>query len=346
MATKVNINGVNEIDLTLPGTTTATIAAGVVTIINAGFNGVRKVTSSPDTILTSDNQKLVDYNSGSAVAVTLPQAGSAGFDNHFVFWVSNLGAGSVTITPTTSTIDGNATLVLDQGSGATIFNDGTNYFTVAGGGAATALTISIHQVGHGFSTGDAIYFTGSAWAKAKADVSSTLGIGLAIVVGADDFKVTIAGFIKNLSGFTAGQYYFVSDATPGALTSTEPTTALHYSNPLFFALSTTTGFVLPFRPSKIEQSENIVNVNTTYSAIIKDDIMADTSGGGFTITLPTVVGNATKRINIKKISSDVNSLTIAAAGGESIDGDSTKIIITPNVNMEIIADGTLTWRIQ
>jgi hypothetical protein len=74
--------------------------------------------------------------------------------------------------------------------------------------------------------------------------------------------------------------------------------------------------------------------------------MADTSGGGFTITLPTVVGNATKRINIKKISSDVNSLTIAAAGGESIDGDSTKIIITPNVNMEIIADGTLTWRIQ
>jgi len=345
MATKININGVHELDFTLPGTTTATIAAGVTSIINAGFNGVRKVASSPDTILTSDNQKLVAYNSGSAVAVTLPQAGTAGFDSHFVFWVSNIGAGSVTITSTACTIDGNATLVLDQGSGATIFNDGTNYFTVAGGGAATGLVTTVHQVAHGFATGDAIYFTGSAWAKAKADVGSTLGIGIATLVGADDFKVTTAGFIKNLSGMTAGQYYFVSDATAGLLTSTEPTTALHYSNPLFFALSTTTGFVLPFRPSKIELAPSVVTKTGNWTAIAKQTVLCDTSAGGFTVTLPASASNATFPITVKKISSDFNVLTVATTGGDTIDGDATKEILTPQTSLTAQADGGTTWEV-
>ncbi len=115
-------------------------------------------------------------------------------------------------------------------------------------------SFSVTQASHGFSTGDAIYYTGSAWAKAKADTSGTLGIGIAIVSSSSVFTVYIAGQISGLSGLTAGQYYFVSDAAAGSITATEPTTTTSYSNPILFATSTTAGIVLPYRPSQVGPS--------------------------------------------------------------------------------------------
>jgi len=86
-------------------------------------------TGTSYTIVTDDRGKLLTLNNASAVAVTLPQAGTAGFKNSYRLHVKNIGAGTVTITPTTSTIDGGATLVLATNESAIIFSDGTNYFT-------------------------------------------------------------------------------------------------------------------------------------------------------------------------------------------------------------------------
>jgi hypothetical protein len=109
--------------------------------------------------------------------------------------------------------------------------------------------ILINQASHGFTTGQAVYYTGSAWALAKANAAGTLGIGIIVYIDANNFYLYQTGTISGLSGLTAGQYYFVSDATSGLLTVTEPTDINSYSNPLLFALSTTSGLVLPFRPS-------------------------------------------------------------------------------------------------
>jgi hypothetical protein len=49
----------------------------------------------------------------------------------------NVGAGTVTITPTTSTINGAATAVLTTGTWVSIASDGTNYVGPAGGGNAS-----------------------------------------------------------------------------------------------------------------------------------------------------------------------------------------------------------------
>lgn len=38
-ATVINLNGINELDLTLPGTTTATVSNGVVSVVNTGTSG-------------------------------------------------------------------------------------------------------------------------------------------------------------------------------------------------------------------------------------------------------------------------------------------------------------------
>jgi hypothetical protein len=85
------------------------------------------------------------------------------------------------------------------------------------------------------------------------------------VTDANNFVLYLSGAIAGLSGLTAGQYYFVSDATAGLLTSTEPTSVSSFSNPLLFALSTTTGIVLQFRPSQIDTTISFSDISGTIS---------------------------------------------------------------------------------
>lgn len=87
------------------------------------------------TYVSGDRGKLVTHSNALAIAGTLPQAGSS-FPDGWFMWVQNRGVGTLTITPTVSTIDGSATLVLATGFGVGIFSDGTNYFTMRGVGIA------------------------------------------------------------------------------------------------------------------------------------------------------------------------------------------------------------------
>lgn len=81
------------------------------------------------TYLSSDHTKLVTASNAAAQAYTLPQASATFPAGWFVdtYNKSTNQAGIVTITPTTSTIDGAATLVLNPGGAARIVSDGTNY---------------------------------------------------------------------------------------------------------------------------------------------------------------------------------------------------------------------------
>lgn len=92
-----------------------------------GNTSVNAQTGTTYTILSVDRGKLITFTNASPVAVTLPEAGTAGFDDGFYFQAVNLGAGTVTITPTTSTIQGGPDIDLETGKGTTIASDGTNY---------------------------------------------------------------------------------------------------------------------------------------------------------------------------------------------------------------------------
>lgn len=101
---------------------------------------VNAQTGTTYTFVQTDCSKLVTFSNSSAIAGTLPQAGTAGlFFGGCFFDVENKGAGTLTITPATSTINGASTLVLSTGQGARIVSDGTNYQVQlgAGGGAGT-----------------------------------------------------------------------------------------------------------------------------------------------------------------------------------------------------------------
>jgi hypothetical protein len=145
--TATNTTGVNGAAVPASAALTATNSSSQVTSVTVG-NGLTLSSSTLNetvainaqsgtsyTIASTDSAKLVTLNNASAVAVTLPQA-TGSFAAGFSFAAENLGAGAVTITPTTSTINGASTLVINKGFGCTITSDGTNYQV---GGCTAAL---------------------------------------------------------------------------------------------------------------------------------------------------------------------------------------------------------------
>jgi hypothetical protein len=101
-------------------------------------------TGTSYTFANTDCSKLVTFSNSGSIAATLPQAssqsgGGAGAGTFMPpcdIKVINKGTGTLTITPTTSTIAGASTLVLTTGQGAEITSDGTNYQAAAYGGSS------------------------------------------------------------------------------------------------------------------------------------------------------------------------------------------------------------------
>lgn len=120
-----------------PGTGTFTVGATY---------PVNAQTGTTYTILSSDLGKLVTFSNGSSVAVTVPQATST-FGAGASFDVQNKGAGVVTLTPTTSTVNGSASISLAQNQGCTLTSDGTNWqvaaCTALGGSGVTSVAATV-----------------------------------------------------------------------------------------------------------------------------------------------------------------------------------------------------------
>ena len=90
---------------------------------------------------------------------------------------------------------------------------------------------------------------------------------------------------------------------------------------------------------------SVVTKTATYTATSDDDtILCDATSGAITVNLPTAVGISGKKYDIKKIDSTSNSVTIDPDGTETIDGETTIVIIGENDNYTIQSDGT-NWRI-
>jgi hypothetical protein len=128
--------------------TTCGISGGPITATGTitGIETVNSQTGTTYAIANGDCGKLVTLANGSAIAVSIAQAGTGGlFAAGWFADVQNTGVGTVTITPTVSTINGGSTLVLLTGQGVRIATDGTNYFiagSIANGGTVQNITIN------------------------------------------------------------------------------------------------------------------------------------------------------------------------------------------------------------
>ncbi len=132
---------------------------------------VNSQTGTTYTYLTGDRGKKVVHSNIASIAGTLPQANSTTFANGWYYTAVNEGAGLLTITPTTSTIGGEATLVLTRGQSAEITSDGTDYhYEIKGEPVGSEKTWYTSTPPHGWliQNGDTIGSAGSGATKTGA----------------------------------------------------------------------------------------------------------------------------------------------------------------------------------
>lgn len=174
-------------------------------------------TGTTYTVLATDVGKLVTLSNAASIAVTLPQATGL-FGTGFWFYVQNIGAGTATITPTTSTLNGAATLVLPSGGNAYIVSDGTNYSAVSVVAASeTALGIielaTTAEVTAGTDTTRAV--TPAGISANFATTSEVGGVHTTGSVTSGTTSLTVA----SATGVAVGMYVVGEGVTPGTTVS-------------------------------------------------------------------------------------------------------------------------------
>jgi hypothetical protein len=114
-------------------------------------------TGSTYTIVQGDCGKLLSFTNSNPVAVTLPQAGQVILPGCWIE-LQNSGAGTLTLTPTISTVDGLASVALASGSGLRLVSANGQYYTErgTGGGSGGVSVASAGQLGYYPSAGSAV----------------------------------------------------------------------------------------------------------------------------------------------------------------------------------------------
>lgn len=155
--TTSTINGAAAYRL-FPGQSVTISSDGTNYQIDPGTTGgviISSQTGANYAIVAGDFGKLVNLSNGSNQIPTLPNANTLGAN--WFMQACNQGAGTQTITPSTSTIGGAATYVLPAGSAGSpqcvgIVSDGTNYQVVpdffrVGANVATAAALALSAAG-------------------------------------------------------------------------------------------------------------------------------------------------------------------------------------------------------
>lgn len=183
-----------------------------------------------------------------------------------VFSITTGGAVKFANAYTFPTADGTANQVL-QTNGS-----GTLTFATASGGGGSGASSDFQQSAHGFAVGDIVRLSNSAYVKAKADSAANAEVAgiIGTVTNASNATIVYIGAITGMSGLTAGTTYFLSAATAGALTATEPSTVGQISKPCFLARTTSGGIFVNMRgavvgnaTSSLAQSIQSGNGSTT-----------------------------------------------------------------------------------
>jgi hypothetical protein len=122
-----------------------------------------------------------------------------------------------------------------------------------GGGSGESFQRDISQAAHGLAVGNVVRHNGTIYVKAQANSDDNAEVAglVSAVADANNFTLHYGGLITGLSGLVAGTVYFLSAATAGLLTATEPNVVGEVSKPLLVADSTTSGYFLNFRGAVI-----------------------------------------------------------------------------------------------
>jgi hypothetical protein len=202
-------------------TTTATgnITENITTISNTilGFSVSNQTGATAYTVQQSDNGAILILNDASPIAVTLDTTLAVPYGVIPV----NQGAGLVTLTPSTGTINGAANLTVPEGYFAIAGSDGTNWFAAV----LPIVPLTLAPVDHEFLTGyDDTTGDFSAAQPAIADVS---GLSAALALLAPIASPTFTGTVMQPTPSVLTAAATDTSATAGAASALPATPALY-----------------------------------------------------------------------------------------------------------------------
>lgn len=110
---------------------------------------------------------------------------------------------------------------------------------------------------------------------------------------------------------------------------------------LYFKFKDSTGNV---RSRQILVRPKAVSKTTTYTAAnIEEIILANATGGAFTITMPTAVEREGYIYRIKKTDASANAVKVDGLGAETIDGDADFDLIAQDEVIAVVSDNANWW---
>lgn len=226
--------------------------------------------------------------------------------------------------------------------------------TSAGNDAGAATVGRWRRVGDSMQVEGVVNFTGSGGAGAA--VALTIPDGKSIDTsklsstvlpsGTDNGKHAILGYghrMNHADAWYFNQVHYLSATTVGF----NHATGIVLDNQFDTDDGLKFNFTVPIDGWAVTEAEtDVVTKTTTYTASVDDDlILASTTGGAWTLSLFTAVGNDGKKLIVKKTTNDVTLLSIDPNSTETIDGSSTNLTISAyNDWVELTSDGA-NWQI-
>lgn len=215
------------------GTVSSVTASCVLTAITvsgtiSAAECVNAQTGTTYTVVDGDRAKIITLTNAASIAVTLPQAGAtSAFQNGWFADFQNISASSiVTITPTTSTIGGAATLRLFPGQGARVVSDGTNYFVVRGVGGGSC-RFSVNKGGTDQTGVADATFTQVTWSTEEYDIC---GLFASNVWTPPAGPVTLCATLAIAGTAVAGSQAALAITKNGATTAYKQMNVASYTN--------------------------------------------------------------------------------------------------------------------
>lgn len=199
--TSVDGSASNGVETVQGGSLAAITTSGTV----RGAAPVNAQSGTGYTVVAGDRGKLITLSNASAQTLTVPQAGT-NFPNGWYVDLENTGLGTWTITPTSSAIDGAATLALAQNQGVRLFSNGTNYFTQRGIGGA----------GGGSGSPGSTLFSATGTGTGPSNTATETSIVPAVLAGSKTIAANTFGSGTVMEVWMSG--YYTLPATADSLT--------------------------------------------------------------------------------------------------------------------------------
>lgn len=144
-------------------------------------------------------------------------------------------------------------------------------------------------------------------------------------------------------GGTGDSSFTAYSVITGGTTSTGPLQNVSGVGTTGQVLTSNGAAALPTWQTSAGANYSVVSKTTTYSVTTSDNvILVDDSGGSWTLTMPTAVGNTGHTYYIKKTNNSTNTVSLATTSAQTIDGNASSVLklATQQESYELISDGS------